>query len=201
MLLEGLASNEKHGLRLCVGLIGLFGLRPSELGELTVDDGKLYVGQTKRNMQTLHKPKGPPRRIITMDLHTTQIQGFAKIPFDNLYSRTVLFETIKSQGFDPETSVVLAPDIGSAKMSQSYAKHMSMHFALIDKRRYAPNKAEVNHLIGDLENMDVLIMKPLKAFPEQNHDAHIATHLSYMTSMIVKANPAALQILQTHITI
>ena len=97
-------------------------------------------------------------RIITMDLHTTQIQGFAKIPFDNLYSRTVLFETIKSQGFDPETSVVLAPDIGSAKMSQSYAKHMSMHFALIDKRRYAPNKAEVNHLIGDLENMDVLII-------------------------------------------
>tara|TARA_B100000700_G_scaffold92373_1_gene104316 strand:- start:1616 stop:2560 length:945 start_codon:yes stop_codon:yes gene_type:complete len=97
-------------------------------------------------------------RIITMDLHTTQIQGFAKIPFDNLYSRTVLFETIKSQGFDPETSVVLAPDIGSAKMSQSYAKHLSMHFALIDKRRYAPNKAEVNHLIGYLEDMDVLII-------------------------------------------
>ena len=68
MLLDGLASNEKHGLRLCVGLVGLFGLRPSELGELTVDDGKLYVGQTKRNMQTLHKPKAPPRRVITLDL-------------------------------------------------------------------------------------------------------------------------------------
>ena len=97
-------------------------------------------------------------RIITMDLHTTQIQGFAKIPFDNLYSRTVFYETIKNQEFDSETSVILAPDIGSAKMCQSYAKHMGMHFALIDKRRYVPNKAEINHLIGDLENMDVLII-------------------------------------------
>ena len=75
MLLEGLASNEKHGLRLCVGLIGLFGLRPSELGELTVDDGKLYVGQTKRNMQTLHKPKAPPRRVIAIDLPSLPNEG------------------------------------------------------------------------------------------------------------------------------
>tara|TARA_B100001996_G_scaffold375991_1_gene356669 strand:- start:605 stop:1549 length:945 start_codon:yes stop_codon:yes gene_type:complete len=97
-------------------------------------------------------------RIVTMDLHSTQIQGFAKIPFDNLYSRTVLLDAILSQGINPETGVVLAPDIGSAKMSQSYAKHLGMHFALIDKRRYAPNQAEVSHLIGDLENMDVLII-------------------------------------------
>ena len=97
-------------------------------------------------------------RIITMDLHSTQIQGFAKIPFDHLYSRMVLLGAIKSQGFDPESSVVLAPDIGSAKMSQSYAKHLGMHFALIDKRRYAPNKAEISHLIGDLQDMNVLII-------------------------------------------
>lgn len=97
-------------------------------------------------------------RIITMDLHSTQIQGFAKIPFDHLYSRTVLLDAIKAQGFDSEKSVVLAPDVGSAKMSQSYAKYLGMHFALIDKRRYAPNKAEVSHLIGDLKNMDVLII-------------------------------------------
>ena len=75
MLLDGLASNEKHGLRLCVGLVGLFGLRPSELGELTVDDGKLYVGQTKRNMQTLHKPKAPPRRVIAIDLPSLPNEG------------------------------------------------------------------------------------------------------------------------------
>lgn len=97
-------------------------------------------------------------RIITMDLHSTQIQGFAKIPFDHLYSRTVLLDAIKEQGLDPQSSVVLAPDVGSAKMSQSYAKHLGMHFALIDKRRYAPNQAEVSHLIGNLDGMDVLII-------------------------------------------
>ena len=97
-------------------------------------------------------------RIITLDLHSTQIQGFAKIPFDNLYSRSVILSAIDDEGFNLENSVVLAPDIGSAKMSQGYAKNLSMHFALIDKRRFAPNQTEVNHLIGDLKNMDVLII-------------------------------------------
>ena len=97
-------------------------------------------------------------RIITLDLHSTQIQGFANIPFDNLYSRSVLYDAIKNENLDPEHSVVLAPDIGSVKMSQSYAKTLGMHFALIDKRRFAPNQAEVNHLIGELEDKDVLII-------------------------------------------
>ena len=97
-------------------------------------------------------------RIITLDLHSTQIQGFAKIPFDNLYSRSVILNAIKEEEFNPSFSVVLAPDIGSAKMSQGYAKNLGMHFALIDKRRFAPNQAEINHLIGDLKNMDVLII-------------------------------------------
>lgn len=97
-------------------------------------------------------------RIITMDLHSTQIQGFAKIPFDNLYSRSIILDSISAENFKPENSVVLAPDVGSAKMSQGYAKNLGMHFALIDKRRYAPNKAEVSHLIGDLEGLDVLII-------------------------------------------
>ena len=97
-------------------------------------------------------------RIITMDLHSTQIQGFAKIPFDNLYSRSVLFDAIKDEKLEPDNSVVLAPDVGSVKMSQGYAKNLGMYFALIDKRRYVPNQAEVSHLIGDLNGMDVLII-------------------------------------------
>ncbi|MDC0234948.1 ribose-phosphate pyrophosphokinase, partial [Candidatus Marinimicrobia bacterium] len=97
-------------------------------------------------------------RIITMDLHSTQIQGFATIPFDHLYSRMVLMDAIKNLGLDPKKSAVLAPDVGSARMSQAYAKRLGMHFALIDKRRYAPNKAEVMHLIGDLKDKDVLII-------------------------------------------
>ena len=97
-------------------------------------------------------------RIVTMDLHSTQIQGFAKIPFDHLYSRMVLMKAILDLGIDPKRSVVLAPDIGSAAISQAYAKRLKMHFALIDKRRFAPNQAKVSHLIGDLDSMDVLII-------------------------------------------
>ena len=97
-------------------------------------------------------------RIITMDLHSTQIQVFAAIPFDHLYSRMVLLDAIKALNFTPENAAVLSPDVGSARMSQAYAKYLGMHFALIDKRRYAPNKAEVVHLIGDLKGKDVLII-------------------------------------------
>jgi ribose-phosphate pyrophosphokinase len=97
-------------------------------------------------------------RIISMDLHSTQIQGFASIPFDHLYSRMVLMDTLKKLDFSPDNCTVLAPDVGSAAMGQSYARSLGVHFALIDKRRYAPNKAEVSHLIGELEGKDVLII-------------------------------------------
>ena len=97
-------------------------------------------------------------RIITMDLHSTQIQGFTKIPFDHLYSRMVLLDAIKKEGLDPVNSAVLAPDIGSAAISQAYAKRLGMHFALIDKRRYAPNQAAISTLIGELKDKDVLII-------------------------------------------
>jgi len=97
-------------------------------------------------------------RIISMDLHSTQIQGFASIPFDHLYSRMVLMDTLRKLDFSPDNCSVLAPDVGSAAMGQSYARSLGVHFALIDKRRYAPNKAEVSHLIGDLEGKDVLII-------------------------------------------
>ena len=97
-------------------------------------------------------------RIISMDLHSTQIQGFASIPFDHLYSRMVLMDTLRKLDFNPDNCTILAPDVGSAAMGQSYARSLGVHFALIDKRRYAPNKAEVSHLIGDLERKDVLII-------------------------------------------
>ena len=97
-------------------------------------------------------------RIISMDLHSTQIQGFASIPFDHIYSRMVLLDKLKSLDLNPEECTVLSPDVGSAAMGQSYAKRLGFHFALIDKRRYAPNKSEVSHLIGNLKGKDVLII-------------------------------------------
>jgi len=97
-------------------------------------------------------------RIISMDLHSTQIQGFAKVPFDALYSRLVLMEEIKAIGLDPKNTVVLSPDVGSAAMSQAYAKRLGMDFALIEKRRIGHNRSKAVHLIGEIKNHHVLII-------------------------------------------
>ena len=97
-------------------------------------------------------------RIITMDLHSPQIQGFVNVPFDHLYSRIVLLDRLKALDLNEENAVVLAPDVGSANMSQSYAKKLNLGFALIDKRRPAKNKVEVVNLVGNLKNKHVLII-------------------------------------------
>ena len=100
-------------------------------------------------------------RIITMDLHSTQMQGFTSIPVDNLYGSLVLMEELKAY-FDKirndNKCVVLSPDIGSNKLAQAYAKKLGIGFALIDKRRNAHNQSEVAHLVGNLENRHVLII-------------------------------------------
>ena len=97
-------------------------------------------------------------RIVSMDLHSAQIQGFANVPFDHLYSRIALFDKLNKLALDESTGVVLAPDVGSAKMSQAYAKTLGVGFALIDKRRPKPNEAEIANLIGDLNKKHVLII-------------------------------------------
>jgi len=97
-------------------------------------------------------------RIVSMDLHSSQIQGFANVPFDHLYSRIALFSHLKDLNLNEKTGVVLAPDVGSAKMSQAYAKTLGVSFALIDKRRPKANQAVVVNLVGDLRDKHVLII-------------------------------------------
>ena len=97
-------------------------------------------------------------RIITMDLHSPQIQGFANIPFDHLYSSIALMDRLNQLNLDEESGCVLAPDVGSAKMSQAYAKRLNVSFALIDKRRPKANQAKVANLVGDLNKKHVLII-------------------------------------------
>ena len=97
-------------------------------------------------------------RIITMDLHSPQIQGFVNIPFDHLYSRLVLLERLKKMNLTADTGVVLSPDMGSARMGQAYARYLDVGFALIDKRRPAHNRAEVVHMVGNLEERHVIII-------------------------------------------
>ena len=95
-------------------------------------------------------------RVVSMDLHSSQIQGYFNIPFDHLYSKRVLVGAIQDLGLD--NLVVLAPDIGSVPMSRSYAKLLNATLAIIDKRRPSHNKAEVMHLIGHVKDKNVLIM-------------------------------------------
>ena len=97
-------------------------------------------------------------RIIAMDLHSPQIQGFVNTPFDHLYSSMALLDRLKKFNLNFDNGVVLAPDIGSAKISQSYAKRLGVGFALIDKRRPKPNEAKVAHIIGDMKNKQVIII-------------------------------------------
>ena len=100
-------------------------------------------------------------RIVTMDLHSTQIQGFSSKPVDNIYGSLVLmpqlekhFEAISSEN----NFTALVPDMGSSKLGQSYAKRLGMSFALIDKRRNAHNQSEIVSVLGELKNQHILII-------------------------------------------
>jgi ribose-phosphate pyrophosphokinase len=95
-------------------------------------------------------------RILTMDLHTEQIQGFFDIPVDNLYARPVLLEAIKKQGL--KEGIVVTPDVGSIKLARAYAKGLNWDLAIVDKRRTnVEQQVEVVTLIGDVKDRDVLL--------------------------------------------
>jgi len=94
-------------------------------------------------------------RVLTMDLHAAQIQGFFDIPLDHLYSAPVLIGHFKER--PTENLTVVAPDVGSIKMSRSYAKRLGAPLAIVDKRRPSPNHTEVMNFIGDVEGREVII--------------------------------------------
>ncbi len=96
-------------------------------------------------------------RVLTMDLHSAQIQGFFDIPLDHLYSSVVLTEYWRSL-LSPENSVVVSPDMGGVKIARAYAKRLGMDFAVIDKRRPKANDVEIMNIIGDVKGRDVLMI-------------------------------------------
>lgn len=94
-------------------------------------------------------------RVITMDLHAAQIQGFFDIPFDHLYASTVFTGLFKDH---KREMVVVSPDLGGIKLARSYAKRLDAGLVVIDKRRPKHNVAEVMNIIGDVKDKDVLIV-------------------------------------------
>ena len=95
-------------------------------------------------------------RIITMDLHAAQIQGFFDIPVDHLYGSAVLMKHFKKMNID--NLAIASPDVGGIKMARAYAKRLNAELILIDKRRPKPNEAKVMNIIGDATNKNVLII-------------------------------------------
>lgn len=95
-------------------------------------------------------------RILTMDLHAGQIQGFFDIPVDNLYARHVIAEAIKKNHIN--NFVVMAPDLGAIKKARAFATYLNAEFALIDKRRVSSEKVEVYAIIGNIEGKDVILV-------------------------------------------
>ena len=97
-------------------------------------------------------------RILTMDLHSSQIQGFFDIPVDNLYGIPVLTQYFKKNGFNSDNFIIVAPDVGSVARSRAMAKRFDTGLAIVDKRRPKANVMEVMNVIGDIEGKVCLML-------------------------------------------
>jgi ribose-phosphate pyrophosphokinase len=95
-------------------------------------------------------------RVITMDLHAGQIQGFFNVPVDNLFAAPVLLRHIKNN-FKNDT-VIVSPDAGGVERARAFAKRLNVLLAIIDKRRDAPNKAEAMNVVGDVDGKTAVIL-------------------------------------------
>ncbi|MEE9269213.1 MAG: ribose-phosphate pyrophosphokinase [Candidatus Krumholzibacteria bacterium] len=95
-------------------------------------------------------------RVLSIDFHQHQIQGFFDIPVDHLYAAPVFVDHVKQKKL--KDLVIVAPDVGSAKMARGFAKRLEATFAIIDKRRPSPNVAEVVNVVGEVEGRDCLIV-------------------------------------------
>ena len=95
-------------------------------------------------------------RLLTMDLHADQIQGFFDIPVDNIYASPVLLSDLKSKNYP--NLVVVSPDVGGVVRARALAKQLGCDLAIIDKRRANPNESEVMHVIGDIDGRNCVIM-------------------------------------------
>ncbi len=97
-------------------------------------------------------------RVITMDLHASQIQGFFDIPFDHLYGSSIFLKYVMNLS---DNLAVVSPDVGGIKVARAYSKMLHSGLVVIDKRRLAHNQAEVMNIIGETEGKDILLVDDL----------------------------------------
>ncbi len=97
-------------------------------------------------------------RVLSMDMHAGQIQGFFDIPFDHLYAMPVLLEHLRKSFPNPEELVVVSPDAGGVERARAYSKRLGCPLAIVDKRRTKANVAEIMNLIGDVKGRDAILL-------------------------------------------
>jgi ribose-phosphate pyrophosphokinase len=95
-------------------------------------------------------------RVISIDLHAGQIQGFFDIPFDHLYALPIFLDYFQQNAV--ENRVVVSPDVGGAERARAYAKRLECDIALVDKRRPSPNVSEVMNIVGDVEGKNCILV-------------------------------------------
>ncbi|WP_298097962.1 ribose-phosphate pyrophosphokinase [uncultured Campylobacter sp.] len=116
-------------------------------------------------------------RVVTMDLHAGQIQGFFDVPVDNLYGSLIFLDYLKEKNL--KNPIIASPDVGGVARARSFAKKLSLDLVIVDKRREEANKSEVMNIIGDVAGKDVIliddmidtagtIVKAAGAFKEQS---------------------------------
>ena len=138
-------------------------------------------------------------RVLTMELHAGQIQGFFDMPVDNLYASVLLSDHIERR-LDLTNGVVVSPDAGGVERARAFAKRLGLGLAIIDKRRSGPNVAEVMHIVGDVAGRRVLIVDDmidtagtLTKGAKALHDAG-ATSVSAVATHAVLSGPAVQRI-------
>jgi hypothetical protein len=95
-------------------------------------------------------------RVVAIDLHAAQIQGFFDIPVDHLYARPVMIDRVRQ--LDTKDVMIVSPDIGGTKLARAYAKDLGCDLAIIDKRRISGEQTVIEHVVGDVKNRDVVLV-------------------------------------------
>ncbi len=122
------------------------------------DEGRVPI--TAKLVSNLITQAGA-HRVLTMDLHAAQIQGFFDIPVDHLEAEPVLSKHFRT--LDPKNLVLVSPDVGNVKRARGYAERMGCELAIIDKRRISGSAAVVNNIIGNVEGKDILMIDDMIA--------------------------------------
>ncbi|MBD3264110.1 MAG: ribose-phosphate diphosphokinase [Candidatus Omnitrophica bacterium] len=100
-------------------------------------------------------------RILTLDLHAGQIQGFFDIPLDHLYAINVFLDYFKKRKMND--LVIVSPDVGGIKMARAYAKRFKAGLAIVDKRRNSPDSVDIMHILGEVKGKNVLLVDDIIA--------------------------------------